>query len=43
MVLPPDQPVVVGKPAIKEFVRQSIAMPGFSVTWEPEQAVIPKP
>jgi len=40
MVLPPDQPVVVGKPAIKEFVRQSMAMPGFSVTWEPEQAVI---
>ncbi len=40
MVLPPDQPAVVGKTAIREFVRASLAMPGFSVTWEPEQASV---
>jgi len=40
VVLPPDQSAVVGKHAIREYVRQSLAMPGFSLTWEPEQAVI---
>jgi len=40
VVMPPDQAAIVGKAAILEFVRASLAMPGFSVTWEPEQASI---
>ena len=38
IVMPPGQPAVVGKAAIREFVRQTTAIPGFSITWEPEQA-----
>ena len=40
IVLAPDQPAVVGKAAIREFVKQFSAIPGFSITWEPEQARI---
>lgn len=40
IVLPPDQPAVVGKAAIRDYVRAGQAVPGFSVTWEPEQATI---
>lgn len=40
IVMAPGQPTVVGKPAIREFLRQSLAIPGFSITWEPEQASI---
>ena len=40
IVLPPDQPALVGKAAIREFVRQSLAIPGFSITWEPERAAM---
>ncbi len=40
IVLPPDQASVVSKKAIREYIRQSLAMPGFSITWEPEQAFI---
>jgi uncharacterized protein (TIGR02246 family) len=40
VVMPPDQPAIVGKAAILEFVRASLAIPGFSVTWEPEQASV---
>jgi ketosteroid isomerase-like protein len=40
IVLAPDQPAVVGKAAIREFVKQSTAIPQFSITWEPEQARI---
>lgn len=40
MVLPPDQPAVVGKAAIREYVAKSMEIPGFSVTWEPEQAIV---
>ena len=40
VVMPPNQPAIVGKAAIREFVRTSLAIPGFSVTWEPEQASI---
>ena len=38
IVMPPGQPAVVGKAAIREFVRETTAIPGFSITWEPEQA-----
>lgn len=40
VVLPPGQPAVVGKAAIRTFVEQSAAVPGFSITWSPEQAYI---
>ncbi len=40
IVMPSDESAVVGKAAIREFVRASFATPGFSVTWEPEQASI---
>ena len=40
IVLPPDQPAVVGKAAIRDYVAKSMEIPGFSVTWEPEQASV---
>ena len=40
IVMPPGQPAVVGKAAIREFLRQTLAIPGFSITWEPEQATV---
>lgn len=40
IVMPPGQPVVVGKAAIREFLRQALAIPGFSITWEPEHASV---
>lgn len=40
VVLPPGQPAVVGKAAIREYVRAGLAMPGFSITWEPERASV---
>ena len=32
IVMPPGQPAVVGKAAIREFLRQTSAIPGFSIT-----------
>lgn len=40
IVLPPDQPAIVGKAAIREFVSTAQALPGFRITWEPERAVV---
>jgi uncharacterized protein (TIGR02246 family) len=40
VVLPPDQPAVVGKAAIRNFVMAALAVPGFSITWQPERAVV---
>jgi ketosteroid isomerase-like protein len=42
IVMPPGQPTVVGKEAIREFLRQTLAIAGFSITWEPEQADVAK-
>jgi ketosteroid isomerase-like protein len=36
MVLPPDQPAVVGKEEIRAFVQHAASNPGFSISWEPE-------
>jgi uncharacterized protein (TIGR02246 family) len=33
MVFPPGLPVVIGKNAIRQFVEQSFAIPGFSIRW----------
>ncbi len=40
IVLPPDQPAVVGKAAIRAFVQHAASIPGFSITWQPELAVV---
>ena len=40
IVLAPDQPAVVGKAAIRAFVQHAASIPGFSITWEPELAVV---
>jgi ketosteroid isomerase-like protein len=40
IVLPPDQPAVVGKAAIRAYVQQAASIPGFSITWVPELAVV---
>ncbi|MGH8136033.1 MAG: YybH family protein, partial [Steroidobacteraceae bacterium] len=40
IVLPPDEPAAVGKEAVRDFVRASLAIPGFSVSWVPEQASV---
>jgi ketosteroid isomerase-like protein len=40
IVMPPGQPAIVGKAAIREFLRQTSAIPGFSITWEPEQVSV---
>ena len=40
ILMAPGQPTFVGKAAIREFLRHSLAIPGFSITWEPEHASI---
>src|SRR5918993_423349 len=40
IVMPPGLPAVVGKAAIRDFLQQTSAIPGFSITWEPEQATV---
>ena len=40
VVLPPDRPAVVGKQAIRKFVAESLALPGFNITWLAAQAVV---
>jgi ketosteroid isomerase-like protein len=36
IVLPPDQPAVVGKAEIRAFVQHAASDHGFSISWEPE-------
>jgi ketosteroid isomerase-like protein len=40
IVMPPGQQTVVGRAAIREFLRQSSSLPGFTITWEPELASV---
>jgi ketosteroid isomerase-like protein len=39
-VTPPGEPPIVGKADIRQFVRQSLATPGFHIQWEPAQAAV---
>lgn len=39
-IIPAGMPVVRGKDAILEFVAVNRAQPGFSIMWEPRQAVV---
>jgi len=34
VVMPPSQPSIVGKPAIRRFVSESFRIPGFGIRWE---------
>jgi ketosteroid isomerase-like protein len=39
-VYPAGAPIVRGKTSIREYVRQSLAVPGFQIRWRPEQASV---
>ena len=39
-VFPPGVPAVVGKDAIRRFVQESLATPGFSIRWETNTVTI---
>ena len=39
-VIPPGQPAVVGKEALRQFVVETLALPGFSITWETKDFVV---
>jgi uncharacterized protein (TIGR02246 family) len=40
IIFPPAGAPVVGKAAIRDFMAEAFATPGFSVTWEPEKVVV---
>ena len=42
VVLAPDHAVIDGKAALREFVLGMQKIPGFTISWEPERAVISK-
>ncbi|MGQ0702529.1 MAG: YybH family protein [Gemmatimonadales bacterium] len=39
-VIGPGQPPVIGRSAIREMLVQSMALPGFSVSWETTEVVV---
>jgi ketosteroid isomerase-like protein len=39
-VFPPGAPVLHGKPAIRAFVQESLATPGFHISWRSDQASV---
>jgi ketosteroid isomerase-like protein len=39
-VVPAGAPIVQGKAAIRSFVQQSLAIPGFHITWRSDQATL---
>ena len=39
-IIPDGAPVIVGQSAIRNFVQQSLATPGFHISWRPEQAMV---
>jgi uncharacterized protein (TIGR02246 family) len=40
VVMPPGEAALVGKEAIRGYVAGMLAVPRFSITWEPEQAEV---
>jgi ketosteroid isomerase-like protein len=40
VVMPPDLSAIVGRAAIRDYVAQSLATPGFSIAWEPEHGFV---
>ena len=39
-VIPPGHPAVVGKQALRQFVVETLALPGFSITWETKDFIV---
>ena len=40
IVLPPGQPAIKGRAALREYVLNSLRMPGFSIAWKTTDAVL---
>lgn len=40
VIYPAGAPAVVGKEAIREFIERNREIPGFSISWEPAEAVV---
>jgi ketosteroid isomerase-like protein len=40
VVVPPGEPVVRGKRAIREYVRKALAIPGFQIRFQPASAAV---
>jgi ketosteroid isomerase-like protein len=40
IMFPPDQAPLVGREAIREYMRESFATPGFSITWTTDTVVV---
>jgi len=40
VVVPPGAPEIRGKAAIREYVQQSLATPGFRISWNPSTATV---
>jgi uncharacterized protein (TIGR02246 family) len=40
IMFPPEQPPVIGRAAIREYMRQSFATPNFSVSWTTDTVVV---
>ena len=40
ILMSPGQPVLKGKDAIKKMVEESFKMPGFRISWEPQNVVV---
>lgn len=40
IVLPPGQPAITGKAALREYVLNSLRTPGFNITWRATDAVL---
>jgi ketosteroid isomerase-like protein len=40
IVLPPGQPAITGKAALREYVLNSLQIPGFNITWKATDAVL---
>ena len=39
-VIPPGQPAVIGKEALRQYVTGAFALPGFAIRWEPTDFVV---
>ena len=40
IVLPPGQPAIAGKAALREYVLGSLRIPGFSISWKTTEATL---
>jgi ketosteroid isomerase-like protein len=42
LLLAPGLPIFAGKPAIREYIEGAASIPGFKISWQPQQAVVSK-